>query len=140
MTHFTKTLIATATLAMATAPAIAQVAAPDTSPTCAPIAATVYFTADQAELSTAASAALEAQTELADGCIISTIEATTIATDGNSNLAEARSHAVLEALSSMGIATADTITEIGKAPEGRLIATARQVNLTLTTLPTYNDS
>ena len=135
MTHFTKIFIAATFITAATTPALAQPAAPDTSPQCEAITATVYFAADQAELSKAAMAALEAQAEGIEGCTVSTIEATAVSTDGSTSLSEARSTAVISALADLGIASADTVTTISQAPEGRLISTARQVELKLGTLP-----
>lgn len=135
MTKMTKTLIAAAFVATAAMPALADVAAPDTSPVCAPISATVYFAANQTDLSSVAIAALEAQAAQADGCSVSTIEATAISTDGGETLSQARSEAVIAALSDLGIATADTKTSVETAPQGRFISSARTVELTLTSLP-----
>lgn len=140
MTRFAKTLIATAFIAAITAPALAQPAAPDVSPQCDAITATVYFAADQSELSKAALIALEAQAEGIQGCTVSTIEATAISTDGSASLSEARSTAVLSALSEMGIATADTATSVLEAPQGSIISTARRVDIKLSTLPTLVNS
>jgi len=140
MTNTIKTGLACAFMAAATLPAMAQPAAPDTSPKCAPITATVYFAADQTKLSTAATTALQAQTELTDGCTVQAIEATATSTDGDEALSQARSKAVISALSGLGIATTETQTEVTDAPTGRVITTARRVELTLTTLPTFSNS
>ena len=135
MRNTTKTLIAAAFAATAAMPALGDVAAPDTSPVCAPISATVYFAADQADLSSAAIAALEAQAAQVDGCSVSTIEATAISSDGGETLSKARTEAVISALSDLGIATADSKTSVGTAPEGRVISSVRAVELTLSSLP-----
>ena len=140
MRKFTKILRAAAVMAAISTSAMAQPAAPDTTPKCAPITATIYFAVDQAKLSTAAAAALQAEAELVEGCAVSTIETTATSTDGDEALSQARSKAVISALSGMGIATTETRTEVTGAPTGRLIATARHVELTLTTLPTLNNS
>ena len=140
MRKHTKTLLAGAFMAATATSAMALPVAPDTSPECAPITATIYFAVDQAKLSKAASAALQAQTELVKDCTVRTIEATATSTDGNEALSQARSEAVISALSAMGIATTQTRTEITDAPTERFIATARRVELTLTPLPTLSNS
>ena len=135
MKHILKTLVAPALLALTASPAFADVAPPDTTAQCAPISLTIYFSADEAELSTYAAAALAVQAEDAQDCLVSTIEATAISTDGGASLSEARSEAVIVALSELGIATTDTVTHIADAPEGPVLAPARRVDLVLTTLP-----
>jgi|GEM_PF-5994841 len=142
MTHFTKTFIAAAFMtSAATSAAFAEApAAPDTSPECAPVNVTIYFAEDEASLSTAALAALEANVTDADGCKVSTIEATAISSDGGASLSTARSDAVLIALADMGIATADTNTQIADNSAQTGLETQRTVELTLTTLPTLRDS
>lgn len=140
MAYFTGILIRAALLMAATLPAMAQIAAPDTAPECAPLTSTIYFAADQAELSSAAMAALEAQAAIKKGCVISTIQTTATSTDGDSNLSELRSAAVVSALSSLGIASPETKTLIGNKPDGRLIATARQVDILVTTRPAFKSS
>lgn len=140
MTHFTKTFIAAALMATVAAPALAQPAAPDTSPQCAPMNVTVYFSAEDASLTPAAMMALEAQATTKEGCEVSTIEASVVSTDGDASLSQARSAAVISALSDLGIATADTRTEINGAPQGKYISLARRVDLTLTTLPSLRAS
>lgn len=142
MTHFAKAFIAAAFItSAATAPAIGQApAAPDTSPECTAVNVTVYFAEQDATLSTSALAALEANATDTGGCKVSTIEATTVSSDGGANLSTARSDAVLIALADMGIATADTVTQIEDNIAQTGLSTQRTVELTLTTLPTLRDS
>ena len=142
MTHFTKTFIAAAFMtSAATSAAFAQApAAPDTSPECAPVNMTIYFADKDATLSTAALAALEANATDTGGCKVSTIEAVAVSSDGGTSLSTARSNAVLIALADMGIATADTVTEIANNGTHSGLSTQRAVEVILTTLPTLRDS
>jgi len=141
MTHFPKTFIAAAFMVTASTAAFAQApAAPDTSPECAPVNVTIYFADEDATLSTSALAALEANATDTGGCKVSTIEATAISSDGDAGLSTARSNAVLIALADMGVATADTVTQIADNRGQSGLSTKRTVELTLTTLPTLRES
>lgn len=135
MRTFTKSLFAAAALAATSAPAFAEIAAPDTSPVCAPISVTVYFAAGEARLTNAAATALQAEATDIGGCAITEIAATAISTDGDAALSEARSASVIAELSNLGIVTTEASTTIGSVPEGRFISTNREVQLTLTTTP-----
>lgn len=135
MTNFTKTLLATAFLAASTSPALADVAAPDTSAECGSVNLSVYFADEDTALSIAAMTALEAHAEQVAGCEVSTIEATAVSTDGGLILSQARSVAVISALADLGIATVDTSTHIAPTSDGPFLSTARRVDLVLNTLP-----
>ena len=135
MKNLTKTLFAAVTVTAMSAPAFAQTSAPDTSPVCAPISATVYFAEGDTSLSNAAKLALQAEATDIGGCTITEVAATAISTDGDSTLSQARSAAVLAELANLGVTTTDAATSIGAAPEGRFLSTNRQVQLTMTTIP-----
>ena len=135
MRTFTKTLFAAAALAATSAPAFAEIAAPDTSPVCTPISVTVYFADGDARLTNAAATALRAQATDLNGCAITEVAATAVSSDGDASLSEARSASVFAELTTLGIVTSEASTSIGNTPEGRFISTNREVQLTMTTVP-----
>lgn len=141
MTHFTKTLMTAAFFAAASmATAQAQTSAPQTETSCETINITVYFAKDDPALTRSAKTALQAYVDNLGACQVSTIETSALSTDGSDTLSADRSNAVITALSDMGIATADTRTNVQSTAFEPAASTARRVTLIMQTLPALTDS
>lgn len=142
-----KTALITATMMLASAPALADgmYPAPPTEPytapqvqACNPLSLNVYFQTGESMLSEASLRTIAAASDRLAGCAFADVELVSVAADGRSlpeaaELANARIDMVSAALRDKGVSTANLTTEIDAAPgapaSNRLMA--RRVEITL---------